>query len=119
MRDVSLWRGLLGVENAVIERVEYDEDVEVLVAHVRPTKRARGRCTRTRRTVTSSTVGRHLSGSCARHRVPSGSLAPAPSAPVIGLRDPTGQHRLLGSVHLPHNYQAERRRADPAYTLNL
>lgn len=44
MRDVSLWRGLLGVENTVIERVEFDEDQGVLVAHVRPTKRASGRC---------------------------------------------------------------------------
>lgn len=44
MRDVSLWRGLLGVENTVIERVEFDEDCEVLVAHVRPTRRQRGRC---------------------------------------------------------------------------
>ena len=44
MRDVSLWRGLLGVEKTVIERVEYDEDAGVLVAHVRPTSRQRGRC---------------------------------------------------------------------------
>ena len=44
MRDVSLWRGLLGVEKTVIERVEFDEDVELLVARVRPSKRQRGRC---------------------------------------------------------------------------
>jgi transposase len=44
VRDVSLWRGLLGVEKTVIERVEYDEDAQVLVAHVRPTSRQRGRC---------------------------------------------------------------------------
>lgn len=44
MRDVSLWQGLLGVEKTVIERVEFDEDAEVLVAHVRPVKRQRGRC---------------------------------------------------------------------------
>lgn len=44
MRDVSLWRCLLGVEKAVIERVEFDEDPEVLIAHVRPTSRQRGRC---------------------------------------------------------------------------
>ena len=44
MRDVSLWRGLLGVEKTVIERVEYDEDAQVLVAHVRPTSRQRDRC---------------------------------------------------------------------------
>jgi len=44
VRDVSLWRALLGVEKTVIERVEFDEDAELLVAHVRPTSRARGRC---------------------------------------------------------------------------
>ena len=44
MRDLSLWRALLGVEKTVIERVEFDEDVELLVAHVRPTSRARSRC---------------------------------------------------------------------------
>ena len=49
MRDVSLWRGLLGVEKTVIERVEYDEDSQALVAHVRPTSRQRGRCGRCRR----------------------------------------------------------------------
>ena len=44
MRDVSLWRGLLGVEKTVIERVEYDQDAQTVVAHVRPTSRQRGRC---------------------------------------------------------------------------
>lgn len=44
MRDVSLWRGLLGVEKTVVERVEFDEDAELLVLHVRPTSRQRGRC---------------------------------------------------------------------------
>ena len=44
MRDVSLWRALLGVEKTVIERVEFDEDAELLVAHVRPTAHARSRC---------------------------------------------------------------------------
>ena len=44
MRDVSLWRALLGVEKTLIERVEFDEDAELLVAHVRPTSRARSRC---------------------------------------------------------------------------
>jgi transposase len=37
---------LLGVEKAVIESVEYDEDVGVVVASVRPTRRAAGRCGR-------------------------------------------------------------------------
>lgn len=44
MRDVSLWRSLLGVEKAVLERVEFDEAALVLVAHVRPSARQRGRC---------------------------------------------------------------------------
>ncbi|GAA4408817.1 ISL3 family transposase [Tsukamurella soli] len=44
MRDVSLWRSLLGVEKAVIERIVFDEDEELLVAHVRPVSRERGRC---------------------------------------------------------------------------
>lgn len=44
MRDVSLWRGLLGVEKTVVERVEFDQDAELLVAHVRPTKGQRRRC---------------------------------------------------------------------------
>lgn len=49
MRDVSLWRSLLGIEKTVLERVEFDEDAEVLVAHVRPTARQRGRCGKCRR----------------------------------------------------------------------
>lgn len=44
MRDVSIWRGLLGVENTIIERVEFEEYEQLLVAHVRPTSRLRGRC---------------------------------------------------------------------------
>jgi transposase len=44
VRDVSLWRGLLGVEKTVIERVEFDEDEQVLVAHVRPVSRQQSRC---------------------------------------------------------------------------
>jgi len=44
VRDISLWRGLLGVENTVIERVEFDEGAQVLVAHVRPVSRQRHRC---------------------------------------------------------------------------
>ncbi|MGV1010753.1 MAG: ISL3 family transposase [Dermatophilaceae bacterium] len=44
MRDVSLWGALLGVEKTVIERVEYDGDAELVIAHVRPRSRARGRC---------------------------------------------------------------------------
>jgi transposase len=45
VRDVSLWNALLGVENkTVLESVEFDQDEDLLVARVRPTSRARGRC---------------------------------------------------------------------------
>lgn len=44
MRDVSLWRAALGVDKTVVERVEFDDAAQVVVAHVRPTARARGRC---------------------------------------------------------------------------
>ena len=41
MRNARLWHALLGVEKTtVIEGIEFDEDAELLVAHVRP---ARGR----------------------------------------------------------------------------
>lgn len=46
MRNATLWRSLLGVEKAVIEEVEFDEDEQLVVAHVRPRKRARDRCGR-------------------------------------------------------------------------
>ena len=49
MRNATLWRALLGVEKAVVERIEFDEDQQVLVSHVRPTRRASGRCGRCRR----------------------------------------------------------------------
>jgi len=42
--DVSLWGALLGVEKTVIERIEFDEETDLLVAQVRPTSRVRGRC---------------------------------------------------------------------------
>jgi len=35
---------VFGVEKTVIERIEFDQDAELLVAHVRPTKRQRSRC---------------------------------------------------------------------------
>ncbi len=34
----------MGVEKTVIERIEFDEDADVVVAHVRPTSRQRSRC---------------------------------------------------------------------------
>ncbi len=44
MRNASLWRALLGVENVVVEEVEIDEAVGVVLAHVRPRRPGRGRC---------------------------------------------------------------------------
>jgi transposase len=46
VQNASLWRALLGVEKAVVELVEFVEVEQRLVAHVRPHKRARGRCGR-------------------------------------------------------------------------
>ena len=44
VRGVSLWRALLGVEDTVVERVEFDEPGQVVVAHVRPRRAGAGRC---------------------------------------------------------------------------
>ena len=44
MRSTTVWPALLGVEKTVVERVEFDEDEELLVAHVRPRRRSRSRC---------------------------------------------------------------------------
>lgn len=49
MQNATLWRALLGVEKTVVEEIEFDEDEEVLVAHVRPTRRASSRCGRCQR----------------------------------------------------------------------
>ena len=51
MQNATLWRALLGVEKTVVEDIEFDEDEQVLVAHVRARARARarpqcGRCER-------------------------------------------------------------------------
>jgi transposase len=46
VRNARVWAGLLGIEHAVIERLEFDEDEELLVAHVRPSRTRRGRCGR-------------------------------------------------------------------------
>ena len=43
MRSARVWRALLGVERTTVERVEFDGD-DVVVAHVRVTRSARGRC---------------------------------------------------------------------------
>lgn len=47
MSGVRVWREVLGVEYAVIEKVEFDEGdggEPGVVVHVRPGRRARGRC---------------------------------------------------------------------------
>ena len=44
MQNASLWRALLCVENTVVEGVEFDDEAQVLVAHVRPRRGSRGRC---------------------------------------------------------------------------
>ena len=46
MQNASLWRGVLGIEKTVVEDVEFDEDEQVLVAHVRPRQHAARRCGR-------------------------------------------------------------------------
>ena len=49
MRNARLWAGLLGIEKTSIDRIEYDEDRGVLVAHVKPQERERRRCPQCRR----------------------------------------------------------------------
>jgi transposase len=46
VRRTSLWSALLGVEKTVVESVEFDEDEQVVVAHVRPRRSAAMRCGR-------------------------------------------------------------------------
>jgi len=46
VQNATLWRSLLGIERAVVEEIEFDEDEQQLVAHVRPRKGARRRCGR-------------------------------------------------------------------------
>jgi len=47
VRNVSLWRAVLGVDRrTVIEEIAFDEDEELVVAHVRPRTGVRGRCGR-------------------------------------------------------------------------
>lgn len=43
MQNATLWRSLLGVENAVVEDIDLDEEQQVLVARVRPRARRRSR----------------------------------------------------------------------------
>lgn len=44
MQNATLWRALL-----VVEDIEFDEDEQVLVAHVRPTRQVSSRCGRCQR----------------------------------------------------------------------
>jgi hypothetical protein len=44
VRNASLWRAVLGVENTVVEDVEFGDEAQVVVAHVRPRRAGRGRC---------------------------------------------------------------------------
>lgn len=44
MRKASLWQRLFGLENAVVEDVEFDAELGVVVVHARPNARARYRC---------------------------------------------------------------------------
>jgi hypothetical protein len=39
-----VWAGLLGIERSTVERVEFDVEEGLLVAHVRPALGERGRC---------------------------------------------------------------------------
>ncbi|HEY0949804.1 ISL3 family transposase [Nocardioides sp.] len=58
MRDVSLWRYLLGLEETVIEGVELDWEERVLVVAVRPAARRRGRCGQCRAPAAGYDAGR-------------------------------------------------------------
>jgi hypothetical protein len=46
VREVRLWRELLGVERTVIEDVEFDQNAGCVIARVRPKWGAWGRCGR-------------------------------------------------------------------------
>jgi transposase len=48
VRDVSLWRSLLGIEHTVIQSVAFDPEGQLLVIGVRPTVRRAARCGRCR-----------------------------------------------------------------------
>ena len=44
MRNNRIWARILGVENTVVEAVEFDDDEGCVVVSVRPRSRARSRC---------------------------------------------------------------------------
>ena len=64
MANAAVWRALLGVEKAVVEDVDFDENEQGLVAHARPSKRRAGRCGR--RTLDLGTVQAHLEADAPR-----------------------------------------------------
>jgi transposase len=49
VRSARLWARLLGVEKTTVEKIEYDQDKQLLVAHVKPHERERRRCPSCRR----------------------------------------------------------------------
>jgi len=58
VREFSLWRALLGIEKAVIENIEFDQEAGSIVAHLRATARTRGRCGRCQRRSRGYDAGR-------------------------------------------------------------
>jgi len=46
VRGSRVWAGLLGIEHATVESVEFDKDAGLVVAHVRPSRMRRDRCGR-------------------------------------------------------------------------
>jgi transposase len=49
VQNATLWRALVGVDKTVVEDLEYDENDQVLVVHVRPKQQVSRRCGRCRR----------------------------------------------------------------------
>ncbi len=58
MREVSLWRELLGLEDAVIEGVAFDAAARTVTVSARPRARWRGRCGACRRPAAGYDAGR-------------------------------------------------------------
>lgn len=49
MHDATLWRALIGVDNTIIEGIDFDDESASLTVRVRPVARRRGRCGRCER----------------------------------------------------------------------
>ncbi|MFD9668686.1 transposase family protein, partial [Rhodococcus sp. NPDC059968] len=49
MRNNRIWAGILGVENTVVEAVEFDDELACVVVSVRPAARVGSRCGMCRR----------------------------------------------------------------------